>query len=471
MRQVSLARRITATVVGFQLLLAAGLTVATVMYGRAQLLAAFDEGLSGRAMSTLALVRYTETKPLDLAFDPELLPPSKDPVHKDVFEIRKANGQAVVRSDQRLPPAVEESNASFVDFVLSGVPYRAAVLRNTEILDEEEDNPEPTARVTVIYGVAQTTMRRHLAELGASVAGTSLLLLLLASAAAAWAVQRRLEPLRELAAQAGRVSVHNWNFHSPEAAKSTRELAPVAEAMETVLGRLKESFRQQRDFTNDVAHELKTSVAIVKSTLQSLLHRPRPEEEYRTGLEALLGDCARLEDLLDRMLRLARIEQWAESGAPRKRAVTELTSTCEAAVSRIQALARARDIHIEMAGSESLYVSADPQDLELIWVNLLENAVQYGPAGSKVLLSVKNSEPGLADVFVDDSGPGIAAEELSSVFERFRRGDPSRARSTGGFGLGLAICKTLVEAYGGTIEASNRAEGGTRIHVQLPRES
>ncbi len=82
-----------------------------------------------------------------------------------------------------------------------------------------------------------------------------------------------------------------------------------------MLNRLQESFRQQRDFTSDAAHELKTSVAVVKSSLQSLLQRPRPEEEYRTGLERLLEDCGRLEDLLARMLRLARIEQWVESGA------------------------------------------------------------------------------------------------------------------------------------------------------------
>src|SRR5579864_4878992 len=110
-----------------------------------------------------------------------------------------------------------------------------------------------------------------------------------------------------------------------------KELAPLTSAIETVLERLRESFRQQRDFTSDAAHELKTSVAIVKSTLQTLLQRPRPEHEYRAGLESMLEDCGRLEDLLGRMLRLARIEQWAENGMNRKLGITEVTSTCEAA--------------------------------------------------------------------------------------------------------------------------------------------
>jgi signal transduction histidine kinase len=262
--------------------------------------------------------------------------------------------------------------------------------------------------------------------------------------------------------------VFNWEFRPPPEASRAKELAPLTGAIETVLERLRDSFRQQRDFTSDAAHELKTSVAIVKSTLQTLLQRPRPEEEYRAGLESMLEDCGRLEDLLGRLLRLARIEQWAENGMNRKLGITEVTSTCEAAVSRIQALANARNIEIELIAPEEVQLQADPEDLELIWVNLLENALQYSPAGSKVVIQVERNGGGSASVSVQDSGPGIPEEQLPHVFQRFYRGDPSRSRSTGGFGLGLAICKAMVTAYGGEIEAANRNGQGTEIKVQLP---
>jgi signal transduction histidine kinase len=242
-------------------------------------------------------------------------------------------------------------------------------------------------------------------------------------------------------------------------------------AIEAVLARLKESFRQQRDFTNDAAHELKTSVAIVKSTLQSLLQRPRTQQEYQTELEGLLGDCGRVEDLLGRMLRLARLEQLAQDGVARNLATTELTSTCESAILRIQKVAEERNISLRFESPAAIYMRADPEDLELIWLNLLENAVQYSPEDSTVTLRVRRNGGAMVEVSVTDSGPGIPPAELPYIFERFHRGDPSRARSTGGFGLGLAICKALVGAYSGTIEAISLPGQGTQMRVQLPAES
>jgi signal transduction histidine kinase len=362
-----------------------------------------------------------------------------------------------------------EPGGTFANFVLNGIPYRAIVLRQVPVLDREENINVP-ARVTVIYAASRVSMHQQLVELGVSVAGVGLLLLFIVSAVAAWGVRRGLEPLRELAGQAGAISVLNWEFRPPAEASMAKELAPLAGAIETVLERLQESFRQQRDFTSDAAHELKTSVAIVKSTLQTLLQRPRPEHEYRAGLESLLEDCGRLEDLLGRLLRLARIEQWAENGMNRKLGITEVTSTCEAAISRIQALAEARNIQIELIAPQEVHLQADPEDLELIWVNLLENALQYSPPGSKVAIQVERNGGSTACVSVQDSGPGIPEEQLLHVFQRFYRGDPSRSRSTGGFGLGLAICKAMVTAYGGQIQAVNRDGQGTEMRVQLPME-
>ena len=468
----SITRRIIVTVLVGQLLLTAGLTLAAVLYARAELGSAFDSTLRGRATATLALVRYSESQPPGLLFDASLLPPPSDLVHRDVFEIRDSGGNLIARSQgsAEIPGEATQGPGAFADFTLRGRAYRAVTLRNVAVLDDEETVKVPS-RVTVIYAASLGEVREQLTQLGLSVAGTSMLLLLISGGIAAWSVRRGLEPLHGLAEKAGAISVRNWDFQPPAGAAMTEELAPLTGAIETVLKGLKESFRQQRDFTSNAAHELKTSVAIVKSTLQSLQQRPRSEDEYRAGLEELLGDCGRLEDLLERMLRLARIEQWAENGAPRNQASTELVSTCEAAIERIQRLAEGREIAVELIASPAaIRLQADPQDLELIWVNLLENAVQYSPAGSKVALRVQRNGGGTVIVSAEDSGPGIPADELPHIFERFHRGDPSRSRCTGGFGLGLAICKALVTAYGGRIEAINRPTQGTEVRVELPVE-
>ena len=111
---------------------------------------------------------------------------------------------------------------------------------------------------------------------------------------------------------------------------------------------------------------------------------------------------------------------------------------------------------------------ADPEDLQLVWINLLENAVRYGPEGGSVEVAVIRENSGPARIIFEDHGAGIAPADLPHVFERFYRGDPSRTRATGGFGLGLAIAKALVEAYGGTITADSAPGKGTRMTVELP---
>ncbi len=479
MKSLSLTGRLIAVVVACQLLLTAGVTTAAVLYARAELHRAFDAGLQGRAVGILALVRYTESNPPGLLFDSSMVPPPSNAPQQDLFQVRGPDGRLVAQSESTapMPEDLERASADFSNFAMAGTPYRAVVLRNVAVLDDEESVKVP-AHVTVTYASALTTMNWQLTRLALYIAGSSLLLLFAASAVAAWGVRRGLQPLHALATQAGAISVRNWNFRAPDEHGMAAELVPLSNAISTVLARLRDSFRQQRDFTSDAAHELKTSVAILKSTLQSLLQKPRAEQEYRAGLEGSLQDCERLEDLLDRMLRLARIEQQVEhGGGVRALAATELTSTCEAAIARIESMAAGRNIALQLVESEPAHVRADPKDLELIWINLLENAVQYSPAGSKVVLRVTSNGSGngngasaSAQVSVEDSGCGVPPAELPYIFERFHRGDPSRARSTGGFGLGLAICKALVEAYGGRIEAANRDGQGTVVRVEFPSE-
>ena len=280
---------------------------------------------------------------------------------------------------------------AFANFALRSTPYRAVALRNVPVLDYEESVKVPS-RVTVVYAASVGEMNQQLTRLAIYVAGTSLLLLFATSVLSAWGIRRGLQPLHDLARQAGSISVRHWDFSPPKDRKLASELAPLAGAIAMVLERLHESFRQQRDFTSDAAHELKTSVAIVKSTLQSLLQKPRAEQEYRVGLDNSLLDCERLEDLLERMLRLARIEEWAGTGTPRDVGTAELASTCEAAIARIDRMAGARGVDLRLADPVPVHVRADPKDLELIWVNLLENAVQYSPAGSeRCLLRTRRS--------------------------------------------------------------------------------
>ena len=124
-----------------------------------------------------------------------------------------------------------------------------------------------------------------------------------------WLLNRGLAPLYELANAASKVSVSSWTFSPPESVRLTRELSPLVIAIESVLGGLERSFAQQRRFVGDAAHELKTGVAVVKSSIQLLNMKARTQEEYEAGLNRCLADCIRMEEMVAQMLTLARVEE------------------------------------------------------------------------------------------------------------------------------------------------------------------
>ena len=280
----------------------------------------------------------------------------------------------------------------------------------------------------------------------------------------AWLLHRGLAPMRELAGLAAQVSANSWEFSPPASARSTPELAPLTAAMESVLARLEKAFLQQRAFVSDAAHELKTAVAVIKSSLQLLALKPRTVPEYQEGLNRSLADSGRLEALVGQMLTLARVESAdaaAASGA------CDLVACTEQVGSHLQSIAELRGVDSGRGFNAAAHVGVAPEDCVIVVSNLLLNAVEHSPAGASVEIEVA-ARDGNAWLTVRDRGKGIPAEVLPHVFERFYRGDPSRARSTGGSGLGLAIVKGIVDRAGGEITIENCADGGARVTVRLP---
>ena len=145
-------------------------------------------------------------------------------------------------------------------------------------------------------------------------------------------------------------------------------------------------------------------------------------------------------------------------GQQRELEIIDINSTCEEAVERIRSLAQSRNTNIHLSTNGPVLFRADPEDLQLVWTNLLENAVRYSPEGSSVEVAVARAGD-KAQITFKDHGTGISANDLPRIFDRFYRGDRSRTRATGGFGLGLAIVKALVEAYGGSIAAKAARKG------------
>jgi signal transduction histidine kinase len=468
MRRDSIQRRLIASVLLSQIILTAGLVVIGVLVTYWRLISTLDTSMQAHATSVAVLVRYTEDASGHVYFDNSLLPESIDPYHPDQFTVWADRTGFLTRSED-WPDGLEfqPGPSEHWNFTWAGVPYHAVRLTHVPILDREEGAAFHPQTLTLVYASPLVRIQHQVKVAGASIALASLLLLGATTGLASWRIRRSLLPLQILARQAALVSTQSWKLEPPREAEQIEELRPLTDSMTQMLARLEYSFKQQREFVGNAAHELKTPVAVLKSTLQSLVQRPRSSEEYCAGVQASLQDLDRLEQLLQWMLRLARAEQWAQNAQGRNLDVIDLNSTCEEAVERIRALAQSRNTTIHLATNGPVPIRADPEDLQLVWSNLLENAVRYSPEGASVEIGVAR-DGDHAQISVQDHGIGIATADLPKIFERFYRGDQSRARTTGGFGLGLAIAKALVEAYGGSIAAESSPGEGTRMMVELP---
>jgi signal transduction histidine kinase len=222
----------------------------------------------------------------------------------------------------------------------------------------------------------------------------------------------------------------------------------------------------RRDFVANVSHELKTPLTSIAGYTHTLLSdRPDPAVTARF-LEVIAGNAERMHRLVDDLLDLARLESgsWipkAEDLDPRVAGETAWAPLAE------RAAAAGVRFSITVAGGTQ--VTADPESLRQVLVNLFDNALRYTPPGGSIELDVHPGDQGTV-LAVRDTGSGIPAEHLSRVFERFYRVDPARSREHGGTGLGLSIVKHLVEAHGGRVDLTSAVGAGTTVRVFLPND-
>jgi two-component system phosphate regulon sensor histidine kinase PhoR len=220
----------------------------------------------------------------------------------------------------------------------------------------------------------------------------------------------------------------------------------------------------RRDFVANVSHELRTPLTAIRGYVEALLDGPADAESTRKFLEIIARHSTRMERLVKDLLRLARLDARQEL---LETARCDMKQIFSAVTADLAPSIEAKRQHIALdVPPDARQVDGDPAKLHDIVRNLVENAVNYSPEDTEVRLGAAQDN-GTYMITVADSGPGIPAEDLTRVFERFYRVDKSRSRP-GGTGLGLAIVKHLVELHGGEAVAANRPEGGAVFTVRLP---
>jgi two-component system phosphate regulon sensor histidine kinase PhoR len=231
---------------------------------------------------------------------------------------------------------------------------------------------------------------------------------------------------------------------------------------------LRRADRIRRDFVANVSHEMRTPITAVRGYVEALLEGEVDGPEARRFLEIIGRHALRMERLVRDLLRLARLEAGQETPERVSCSVDGLFAGAEA---ELESAIGARHQIVERriaAGAET--VTGDPAKLQDALRNLLENAVNYSPDRSRIVMAAERRADRLL-LTVADEGPGIPDGDLPRVFERFYRVDKARSRSArdpGGTGLGLAIVKHLIELHGGRVTAANRPEGGAILTIDLP---
>jgi heavy metal sensor kinase len=275
-----------------------------------------------------------------------------------------------------------------------------------------------------------------------------------------WLATRAIRPVQLISAAASRISAGDLSQRIP-AAGAESELGQLAAVLNSTFTRLEAAFAQQRQFTSDAAHELRTPVSVMLTQTQSALNRERSAAEYRQTVEACQRAAQRMRRLIESLLALARLDAGQEE---MKRLPFDLARTARDCAELIRPLAEEKGIQLQLELAP-LRCLGDSDRMAQVVTNLLTNAIEHNKPGGEVRLSAKTNN-GSALLTVTDTGQGISAEDLPHVFERFYRAEKSR--SAGHAGLGLAISKAIVAIHGGKIEASSPLGGGATFTVRLP---
>lgn len=298
-------------------------------------------------------------------------------------------------------------------------------------------------------------------RLGQALLVGGVLLTLLAVLAAGAVTRGVLRPVRDASVAADRIGTGDLSARLPVVSRDefgawAATFNRMAASLERTVGELREAEDRQRAFVADVSHELRTPMtALVQEAGMLRAHLDLLPPDGRRAGELLVGDVARLRALVDDLMEISRFDAEAE--------VATLTEFDLAAFVRAIVAARLPSARIRMTDEPSRVV-LDRRRLERILGNLLDNARQHG-GGAAVEVAVEH-EDGAVRIEVADRGPGVAAEALPALFERFHKADPSR--SQGGSGLGLAIAREHAELLGGTLRAAPRPGGGLRFELVLP---
>lgn len=356
-----------------------------------------------------------------------------------LIEVRDGQGRLLLKSD----PVPSPARSRHKSFALYGQTYRTTAAASEQPIEESIN------------------------EMGFLLLLSAPVLLSLIALTGYWISSRSLRPVDEMTRAARSISANNLNGRLP-LPPARDEIHRLAEAWNEMLTRLEESFTRMQRFTADAAHELRTPLAALQTTVELSLRRERDSQEYREALHQIARISERMTQLAEGLLAVARGDH---PPAPQNMLRVDVVSLVRGVAAEMQPLFvdKALNLQLSLPG-RSTHFHADADGLRRLLSILLDNSLKYTPPGGTVVVSFEENSRALSLV-VADTGCGIPSESLSRIFDRFYRVDSSRDRKTGGYGLGLAIAQQIARAHDGQIEATSVPGEGSTFRLRLPKKA
>ncbi len=304
------------------------------------------------------------------------------------------------------------------------------------------------------------------------------LALMVASLGGQFLAHKALKPVDDITHTARMITSQNLNQRiAPPKVKD--EISRLIETFNGMISRLDQSFRQIKQFSSDASHELKTPLTILKGEVEVMLRKERTQQEYQQTLKSNLEEINRMSQIVEDLLLLSK----ADTGQIKlNKGDINLTELLAEVVAQMDRLARSKRLHLSMSNHfEEVHVFGDALRIRELFINLIENGIKYTEEGGSIRISLQKEFPTamrnpsdrmdkerFAKIVVSDTGIGISKEDREKIFNRFFRVDKARSRNQGGSGLGLSICKWIVEAHQGEIEVESELGKGSSFIIKLP---
>lgn len=432
----------------------------------------YDASLGSTARILAASVELDKNE-VELEFDVQQMPEFIRTDRPTYYELWRSDGTVAARSPSLGANDLLRIEGSLNSPVFrttrdkSGPPLRLAGLKfMPRISDSDGQEPpqltkEPALTVVVARDVSDLLGQLRFLRW----------LLLIASAAvivvsflvAVFVVSRGLRPLNLIAGEIGAITEHDLSTRIGDASVPA-EIVPIRDRLNDLLSRLQDAFNRERRFTGDVAHELRTPLAGIRSTIEVALTRDRQTDEYQTALSECLTIAQNMQTMVNNLLMLARLDAQQVRFQTEQIRLNELVNSCWRPFSD-EALER--QITFDNRIEPEMTCQSDSEHVSMALMNVLDNAVKYADEKGQIWTTARRTDDSV-EIIVSNTGCQLTAEQASQVFDCFWRGDSSRKDAGVHCGLGLALVERIIRGLGGSASAEVQAGGIFAVRLIIP---